>query len=53
MLERALQRRVVQTLRSGSPVNQRIEKPCQLVRERPALNANRIAIATGTIDQKM
>ena len=37
----------------GSPVNQRSEKPCQVVRERPSLNANSTAIATGMIDQTM
>ena len=36
-----------------APVNQRNEKPCQVVRERPLLNAKRIAIATGRIDQAM
>ena len=36
-----------------SPVNQRMEKPCQVVRERPSLNAKSTAIATGTIDQRM
>ena len=36
-----------------APVNQRNENPCQVVRERPSLKANRIAIATGTIDQTM
>ena len=41
------------TLRFGSVQNQRSEKPCQVVRERPSLNANRIAIATGTTDQRM
>ena len=41
------------TLRFGSLQNQRSEKPCQLVRERPSLNANRIAITTGTTDQTM
>ena len=35
------------------PVNQRNENPCHVVRERPALNANRIASPTGTIDQTM
>jgi hypothetical protein len=34
-------------------VNQRSEKPCQLVRERPSLKANRIASSTGTIVQTM
>src|SRR6201999_4142504 len=32
----------------GSPHHQRVENPCQTLRERPALNENRIAIATGT-----
>ncbi len=41
------------TLPNLSPVNQRSEKPCQVVRERPALNAKRIATATGRIDQAM
>ena len=36
-----------------SPVNQRVEKPCQVVRERPSLNANAIAISTGSTDQRM
>ena len=35
------------------PVNQRNEKPCQVVLERPALKANRIAIPTGRIDHAM
>ena len=35
------------TLPVGSPVNQRIESPWSVVRERPSLNANRIAIPTG------
>ena len=30
-----------------SPVNQRNENPCQVVRERPALNAKAIASSTG------
>jgi len=34
-------------------VNQRNEKPCQVVRERPLLNANMTASSTGTTDQKM
>ena len=33
------------------PTHHRSEKPCQLVRERPALNENAMAITTGTIDQ--
>ena len=33
--------------------HQRSEKPCQIVRERLALNENWIAISTGTIDQTM
>ena len=37
----------------GSPVNQRIEKPCQVVRERPSLKAKSTAMATGMIDQMM
>jgi len=52
----AVQQRVVQvgschTDSSGSPQYQRSEKPCQLERERPALNENHTAIATGRIDQ--
>ncbi len=35
-----------------SPVNQRVEKPCHVVRERPLLKANRIAIPTGISDQR-
>ena len=35
------------------PVNQRNEKPCHVVRERPLLNANTIAITTGSTDQRM
>ena len=36
---------------TGSCQYQRSEKPCQLDRERPALNENQTAIATGRIDQ--
>jgi hypothetical protein len=36
-----------------APVNQRSEKPCHVVRERPLLKANRTATTTGTIDQTM
>ena len=36
-----------------SPVNQRKENPCQVVRERPLLNANAIAISTGSTAQRM
>ena len=36
-----------------APVNQRNENPCQVVRERPLLNANAIAITTGRTDQTM
>ena len=39
--------------RSGSPHHQRNEKPCHVLRERPELNENWIAISTGTIDQTM
>ena len=35
------------------PVNQRNENPCQVVRERPLLNANATASNTGTTDQMM
>jgi hypothetical protein len=41
------------TLRFGSVQNQRREKPSQAVRERPLLNAKRIAMITGTTDQMM
>ncbi len=41
------------TLRFGSCVNQRSEKPCSDVRERPELNAKRIASRTGSSDQAM
>jgi hypothetical protein len=41
------------TLRLGSPVNQRSEKPCSAVRERPSLKAKRIASSTGSNDQMM
>ena len=37
----------------GSPHHQRVENPCQTLRERPLLNEKRIAIPTGTIDQTM
>ncbi len=53
VLERRLERRVVEDAAGRSPVNQRSENPCQVVRERPSLNANRTAIATGMIDQTM
>ena len=49
VLERVAQRRVVRTL-PVSPVNQRNENPCQVVRERPALKAKAIASSTGTTD---
>ena len=35
-----------------SPVNQRKENPCQVVRERPSLNANAIASSTGSTAQR-
>jgi hypothetical protein len=35
----------------GSVQNQRSENPCEEVRERPSLNANRIASSTGSSDQ--
>ena len=41
----------LRTLRVGSVQNQRSEKPCEDVRERPSLNAKRIASSTGTSDQ--
>jgi hypothetical protein len=37
------------TDRSGSLTYQRKEKPCQVLRERPALKENSTAIATGTM----
>ncbi len=37
----------------GSPQYQRVENPCQTLRERPSLNEKRIAMITGTIDQTM
>ena len=37
----------------GSPQYQRNEKPCQVLRERPTLNENWMAISTGTSDQTM
>ena len=37
----------------GSPHHQRVENPCQTLRERPSLKEKRIAIPTGTIDQTM
>ena len=43
----------LKTLRFGSLQIQRSEKPSQAVRERPLLNAKRIAMMTGTTDQKM
>ncbi len=36
-----------------SPVNQRNENPCQVVRERPSLKANAMAISTGSSAQRM
>ena len=41
----------LRTLSVGSVQNQRSEKPCADVRERPSLNANRIANTTGSSDQ--
>jgi hypothetical protein len=32
----------------GSPHHQRVEKPCQTLRDLPALKLNRMAMATGT-----
>ena len=34
----------------GSAVHQRSEKPCQALRDRPALNEKITAITTGSID---
>src|SRR5262245_44910688 len=34
-----------------SPQYQRVEKPCQALRERPALNENWMATSTGSSDQ--
>ncbi len=34
-----------------SPQYQRVEKPCQVLRERPSLKENWIAISTGSSDQ--
>ena len=39
-----------QTERTGSPQYQRIEKPCQTVRDLPLLNENSTAMATGSSD---
>ena len=39
------------TLSIGSLQNHRSDQPCIVVRERPALNAKRIASSTGTSDQ--
>jgi hypothetical protein len=36
---------------SGEPAYHQVEKPCQLLRDRPALNENCIAMATGIKDQ--
>ena len=36
--------------RVSSPHHQRNEKPCHVLRERPELNENWMAISTGTID---
>ena len=52
MLERGEQRRVVRDA-AGVAGNQRVEKPCQVVRERPSLKAKSTATVTGTIDQMM
>ena len=40
-----------QSERSGSSNHQRNEKPCQVLRDRPELKANWMAISTGTSDQ--
>ena len=40
----------LRTLSVGSVQNQRSEKPCVDVRERPSLNAKRIASSTGSSD---
>src|SRR5262245_1746721 len=36
---------------TGSPQYHRVEKPCQELRDRPALNENWMAITTGSSDQ--
>ncbi len=36
---------------NGSWYHQRIENPCHVLRDRPALNEKITAITTGTIDQ--
>jgi hypothetical protein len=41
------------TLSVGSCQNQRIDQPCAALRERPSLNAKRIASSTGASDQRM
>ena len=52
--ERVAQCRVVPApSRPGRRQYQRVEKPCQTLRERLALNENWMAISTGTIDQTM
>src|SRR5216110_624030 len=38
------------TDRTGSPKYQRHENPCHVLRDRPALNENRTAMATGRMD---
>ena len=37
---------------AGSPTYQRVENPCHVLLDRPELNENRTAIATGMIDQR-
>jgi hypothetical protein len=41
------------TERFGSPHHQRVEKPCQTLRERPSLKEKTIAARTGISDQAM
>jgi len=41
------------TLSTGSVQNQRSDQPCADERERPSLNAKRIASSTGSSDQAM
>ena len=50
LLERRAQRRVVEHAQRRVLQNQRSDQPCADVRERPSLNANRIASSTGTSD---
>src|SRR5258705_8442068 len=52
VLDRARRRLGSPTTEPESPTYHRNEKPCQVLRERPALKENWIATSTGTSDHR-